>query len=158
MKVTTFKTLVFSLFVIMAFSCKKSKDEAPAPVVKTKTDLITTTTWKVDKIEVDLNKDGVGDGSAAAFVDACKLDNIYTFASNGTGSADEGTVKCNTGDPQSGPFTWAFKSNETILSGAFSFFTGDAPIKTLTETSFVFTFDDNFGTATSYRIIVSLKH
>lgn len=157
MKVTTFKTLVFALFVIMAFSCKKSKDEAP-PVVKTKTDLITTTSWKVQKLQADLNNDGTPETDVSGFTKACQLDNIYTFKSNGTGTTDESTTKCNSGDPQSGDFTWSFKSNETILSGNLGFFTGDGAIKTLNETNLVFSYDDNFGTAVTYKVFVTLQH
>jgi hypothetical protein len=157
MKPAVLKILVYSFLFAAAASCSKSKaDNTTQP--KSKTTLLTQTSWKVQSVALDQNKDGIADGDATGYILPCKLDNIYTFKTDGSGTMDEAAAKCNDTDPQTQPFTWLFKNTETMLSGSFSFSNGDATIVTLNETNLVVTYDDNFGTQTTYHIIATLKH
>ena len=139
--------------LVAVFSCKKSSDSSS----KSKTTLATQSSWKIQSVGVDANKDGTVDFDATSSLQACQLDNIYTLKSDGTGTADEGATKCVSTDPQTSALSWAFKSNETIISGNLGFFNGDGNISTLNETNFVLWRDSTYIGA-PVRIYVTLKH
>jgi len=154
MKPAVLKILTFICLLVAAVSCSKSEPSAPvAP--KSKTILITQNTWKLQSVGIDANKDGVTETDVTGLVNTCKLDNTYTFKSDGTGTMDESTVKCNAADPQTQAFTWVFKSTETILSGTFSFTNGDATILSLNDTNMVVAYDDP---GTGSHLVATLKH
>jgi len=122
---------LLSLTIIMLSCSKDGDDNTPAP--KTKTQLITQSTWRFSAATV-------GGADVSAFLQACQKDNILTFASIGTGTVDEGPLKCNAGDPQTSPFTWNFLSNETQLFISTTLFTGGSStfnIVTLSETQLI---------------------
>ncbi len=126
-----FITFSLSLNLILLASCEKEKT-APA-VSKTKTQLVSQSTWKFSDA-------AVGGSDVSAFLQICQKDNILTFISTGTGNINEGTTKCNMADPQTNPFTWNFASNETVLHISTILFTGgssDFTIVTLSETHLV---------------------
>lgn len=51
-----------------------------------------------------------------AKMDECEKDNYFIFNSDGTGTTDEGTTKCNSSDPQTEKSgNWALLSNNTKL-------------------------------------------
>jgi hypothetical protein len=154
MKPAVLKILTFSFLFISAISCKKSDTDTTVPP-KSKTILITQSAWKVQSVALDANKDGVADSDVTALISACKLDNVYTFKTDGTGIMDEATAKCVGTDPQTQPFTWVFKTTETILSGTFTFTNSDATIVSMDDTTLVVAYDD---TATASHIIATLKH
>jgi Lipocalin-like domain len=123
--------IILSCLMIANTGCSKDDDDNPAP--KTKTELITTGTWKFSDAKVN----GV---SVAAFLQTCQKDNILTFLAAGTGTAAEGASKCSASDPDSAPFTWIFETNETVLFVSTPFFTGGSStftIVSLTETQLV---------------------
>ncbi len=158
MKPAVFKVLAFTLLLfISAASCKKSGSGPDTPA-KSKTILLTQASWKIQSVGIDADKNGVAETDVTSSLQACQIDNIYTFKTDGTGTIDEGAVKCSAGDPQTKPFNWVFKNNETVLNGSFGFTNGDATILSLNETNLVVTYDDNLGTATSYHILATLKH
>ena len=125
------------LFVLIAAnffiysSCNKS--DPPAPTPKTKTQLMTQSSWKF--------KGATANGAdASGYLQACQKDNIYTFVAAGTGTTDEGLTKCNAGDPQTTPLTWSFMSNETILHINAALFTNtsnDFTLISLSDTELV---------------------
>jgi hypothetical protein len=119
-------TLLVFLFVT---SCSKSNSST----AKTKTELLTQSSWKFSNAKVS-------GADVSAFLQACQKDNILVFATAGTGTLDEGATKCNSSDPQSNPFTWNFASNETVLHVSTVLFTGgssDFDIVSLTDAQLV---------------------
>ena len=119
----------FAFFALATPACKKHS----TPAQKTKTELITQSPWKFDNAKVN-------GADVSAFLQTCQKDNILFFVDNGTGTVDEGTTKCNGGDPQTTGFTWTFLSAETVLHVSATFFTGgsgDITLITLTETQLV---------------------
>ena len=122
-------TSVFIVCFVAALSvltgCGKDKKD---PDPKTKTELITTSTWKFSGATV-------GGSDASTFLQTCQKDNVMTFAAAGTGIVDEGATKCNGGDAQSNPFTWNFQSSETILFVSNPLFTGGSSTFTLVSLS-----------------------
>jgi hypothetical protein len=112
-------------FALLFTSCEKET------TVKTKTELISQSTWKFDHA----TSSGF---DVSSLINACIKDNIITFSSNGSGTTDEGPTKCNAGDPQTQNFTWNFITNETVLNVNAAIFAGQSgnfTILALTETS-----------------------
>jgi hypothetical protein len=119
--------ICFSAALLLLTSCEKEKDNTPAP--KTKTELLTTGSWKFSNATV-------GGTNVNALLQTCQKDNIMTFVAVGlTGTLDEGLTKCNAGDPQTNPFTWSFTSGETILNISTPLFTGGSSTFTLVSLS-----------------------
>jgi len=107
--------LSFAGFVIF-ISCKKDKeDNAP----KTKTELITTGTWKLTAYTSTPAYDWYGNGVFAtdilAALDPCEADGFDTYKINGILEINEGALKCNPMDPQTFTATWAFTDNENKI-------------------------------------------
>ncbi len=145
MKPTILKiAIALILFSAALQACKKSSSPA-----KTKTDLLTQTTWKFSAATV-------GGSDVSAFLQSCQKDNILTFQSSGNGSVDEGPSKCNSGDPQTNPFTWAFQSSETMLHISTVLFTGgssDFTLVSLTETQLVVSQDITISGSTQNAVV-----
>lgn len=137
MKVLSFFTFLGSLLVLG--SCQK--DGSSSNTAKTKTELITSSSWKYNDAKIDTDNNGTGDVSLpAGFIEPCQTDNKITFTSNGAGTVDEGPTKCDAADPQSIPFTWSFTNNETTInfsSALFAGIGGDFKIISLTETDLI---------------------
>ena len=113
-------------------SCGKDNDE---PSSKSKTELLTAQVWKISTVGLDIDKNGTVDFPYP--LEDCEKDDEFSFKTNGTGIADQGSSKCDEADPQTTEFTWAFKSNETILNVSIpnSLLTGDMIIKTLNSST-----------------------
>ena len=154
MKPAVLKILTFCLLLISAASCKKS-DTGSAVVPKTKTILLTQNAWKIQSVGLDANKDGIAETDVTVLIQACKLDNTYSFKTDGTGTADEGATKCVSTDPQTKAFTWVFKNNESVLSGTFSFTSSDATIISMDDNKLVVAYDD---VSTSSHLVATLQH
>lgn len=137
MKALSFLAFLSSLLVLGG--CQKDDSSQPDP--KTKTELITSSTWKYNDAKVDQDNDGKGDADIPpGFVEACQLDNTLTFSSNGQGTVGEGATKCDPADPDTYPFTWSFASNETVInfsSPVFAGIGGDFKIVSLSETELI---------------------
>lgn len=136
---------VLVLSLILVTGCNKDDDDTPA---KTKTELLTASTWKYSSVTTS----GV---DASALFEDCELDNTFTFATAGTGVADEGATKCDSGDPQTQSFTWGLVSSETILHLSSELYEGtgnDLTITTLSSTQLVVTFVIDLGTPTTFVV------
>lgn len=151
------KHIVLAAFVcFLAFSfaaCKKSKS-------KSRTDLITQSSWKYQDAGLDVNRDGTVDAPIpAGFLQACDLDNTITFKSDGTGTADEGTLKCDPSSPQTSTFTWTFKDNEqviTLSNALFGGLNGEVKVKTINDSQLELHKEVNMTAIVN--VIVFLKH
>ena len=150
MKKLILKTTAAVLLLSFAFSaCKKSSVH-----VKTNTELLTQSSWKFSSATVN-------GADASSYLQACQKDNVYTFAAAGTGNADEGPTKCNSGDPQTVAFTWNFATNETILHASTLFFSGgsnDFNIVTLSQTQLVVSFPYSPPVGPSLQMVVTFIH
>lgn len=113
-----FVTLGFAVIAVAA--CKKDSDnrEEPVPAVE----LITSTTWKIDTIGFDLNKNGEIDTEIPGGFEPCDLDNTITFATDSTGIYSEGALKCTESAPSTIPFTWHLKNDDKVI-----YIEGDLP-------------------------------
>jgi len=137
------KFTIFFLLAIVGFvSCKKDKDDH---VTKTKTELLTTGTWKYTACIVSPAYDYYGNGNPVtdifAIMQPCEKDDFEVFKTNGVWEYNEGPTKCDQSSPQivySEP--WSFTANETkVIVG-----TVECTILELTETTLKlrYTFED----------------
>ena len=111
------KLATFCLMSIVGFvSCKKDKDDTTA---KTKTELITTGSWKRTALTsnpaYDWNANGVFETNILNTMMPCEKDNFDTYKTNGVFETNEGATKCDPLDPQTWTVTWIFADNETKL-------------------------------------------
>jgi hypothetical protein len=122
-------TLCFGLFILLFTRC--GKDYTTPPVTKTKTQLISQSSWKFDHATAS----GTDISSS---VNACFKDNIATFTSSGSMTLDEGATVCS--PSYAGTYTWVFQSSETILHLNAPIFTGgsnDFTVVSVTEANLV---------------------
>jgi Lipocalin-like domain len=148
------QTLICCAFFASLLFTSCDKKTVDPPTSKTKTELLTTGTWKFSTATV-------GGADASSAIEACKKDNILTFVSNGTGSLDEGTTKCNSGDAQTNPFTWAFQSNETVIYVSTTLFTGGSNtfnVVSITETQLVVSQNVTIAPGITQNAVVTFIH
>ena len=115
------------LFLLPA--CQKDDDNPPA--TKTKTELISQSSWKFDHATASGT-------DISGSVNACFKDNIATFTPTASMTLDEGATVCS--PSYAGAYTWAFQSSETILHLNAPIFTGgsnDFTVVSVTETNLV---------------------
>jgi len=110
------QSIVLLLMITITLSCKKDNDE---PAAKTKTELITSGSWKrtafIANPAYDWNADGTFDTNLLNTMFPCEKDNFETYQTNGLVITDEGVTKCNPSDPQTWSVSWRFSNNETKL-------------------------------------------
>ena len=120
--------VVFSVSLLFFAACSKSDSKTS----KTKTDLITQGSWKFSSASA------AGYGDVSPLIPSCYKDNVYTFASSGSGSVNESTDVCS--PSTAGPFTWNFTNNESTLHISTTLFQGgssDFTVVSLTETNLI---------------------
>jgi len=109
-------------------SCQKDEKKpeptpapAPAPPPPTNTEKLTGKNFKITASTVDpaLNVNGTMITNYYAQMADCVKDDLYKFNSNLTATLDENALKCNANDPQTLSGTWAWNTNETILTITF---------------------------------------
>jgi hypothetical protein len=128
MKKVLLSVLSLAILSVVFVACNKDDDNNNTQ--KTKTQLITQTSWKLSTVNA------AGFGDVTAQIPACYKDNIYTFASNGSGNVNESTTVCT--PSTAGAFTWSFLNNETTLHISTTLFQGgssDFSLVTLNETN-----------------------
>jgi hypothetical protein len=136
-------------------------DEDDMPSGSAKTQTLTQTAWKFDNAGLDANKDGTIDTDVSGQINACVKDNTVKFEPNGTGTSDEGATKCPSSPSQTVPFTWAFASNETVLTisgNAVAGLGGQFKILTLTDTKLSLSKDTTVPLVGNVALIANLKH
>ena len=142
-------------FAVTASNCKKDKTTP-----KTKTELVSSSSWKYESAGIDADNNGTGETPMPpGILLNCQTDNVLVFMPNGTGTVDEGSTKCNAGDPQIIPFTWSFTNSETVINFSAVVFAGvggDFKIITLTETQLVLS--KQLTVPIPITVVVTFKH
>lgn len=152
--------LTLSLTVVLS-SCKKDKDVAP----QTRTELLTNSNWKMTASTVSpevpiYNDEGniIGmSGDEYAQMEPCFKDDFTKFSTDYTVIFDEGATKCDASDPQTTSGTWAFKTNETILTVSEDGFTMDLKILEITQSTLKLQYSDTYDTET-YTYTITFSH
>ena len=113
-----FLQLLIPLFavVVIFISCKKDKKDN---ATKTKTELLTTGTWKFTAAVITPAYDYYGDGvmttNIFAIMKACEKDDFEIYKTNGIWEYHEGPTTCYPSNPQEFSDSWYFADNETKL-------------------------------------------
>ncbi|RYY94063.1 MAG: hypothetical protein EOO11_18625 [Chitinophagaceae bacterium] len=161
------KILIASLAATLLFAaCKKSNDDDGGAQPVTNTTRLSATPWVYKSAGFDMDRNGTIDQDLpAGTMTPCRLDNQYIFAAGGTGTMNEGATKCNAGDPQTAPFTWAFANNETSIDlGGTALFGlgGRFKVWALNDTLLSMARDSTITVPplppTSISILINLKH
>ncbi|MDI3322299.1 hypothetical protein [Pinibacter soli] len=113
----TKKAAIVMLSVAAMTGCKKDDSKTSN---KSKTELLTTGSWKQTSIyfspAVDWDGDGHKENEVINLYSPCDRDDLMTFKTNGTVVNDEGASKCDPSDPQVIETThWKFADNETKI-------------------------------------------
>src|SRR5688500_4121499 len=118
--------LYFSLLLTALSFNSCSKDDNDDNNSGNASALITASSWKYSDSGLDMNSDGIKEASLPPgfTLSACETDNTITFKSDNTGWIDEGPTKCNATNPQTVPFTWTLKNNNTEISFSTALFAG----------------------------------
>lgn len=110
--------LLLAAACTLTFTACNNDDEDPKT---TKTNLLTSGSWKVSTSTVspaiDINGDGTTETDLTPFIKACTKDDVTNYKADKTYTEEEGATKCNPNDPQvftTG--TWTFTDNETKLT------------------------------------------
>jgi hypothetical protein len=147
-------TSLFVAIAFISFSCNKDNNN---PTQKTKTELLVQGTWKFKGATAN----GVDISNQNPPFSACVKDNILTFSANGSGNVNEGATKCNAGDPNDNPFTWAWMNNETMLHISTTLFSGgsnDFTLESISETELVVSQGYTPVAGPTYNIKISFQH
>jgi len=141
-------------FIASVFILSSCQKEDIIQVPKTKTQLLTQSSWKF--------KNAFASGTdISASLQACQKDNILIFATALTGTLDEGALKCNVADPQTASLTWSFLSGETVLRVSVPLFSGtgnDFTLVSLTETELVVSILYTPPVGPSIPITITFQH
>jgi hypothetical protein len=153
------KVLATALIGLLVISSGCSKDENDAP---TKSEQLTAKPWKFSTAGVDANNDGTIDTPLPANTfEPCELDNLYIFNADGTGSADEGPLKCEDTDPQTAPFGWSLSSDQsqiTFTGGGVQGIDGTVKLITLNDSKLAMSQAVDIGLPIPVTVVVELVH
>jgi hypothetical protein len=156
MKILSSLLLLAGLSACLLSACKKDDSDSEP----NKKDNITAKPWVHESSGVDIDGNNTIDLPLSANVPACVLDNVLTFKTDGTATADESATKCDAADPQTTGFNWSFADNEeslVISNYVFAPLNGKFKIKTLTSTNLSVSKDTSVS-GLNASIIVNLKH
>lgn len=164
--------LFVAAFTLLFYvACKKSSttdnnnnntttNPPPPPPPPTHTQLVTAHPWKYNSGKVH-----TAFGDTTLPIQACRIDNSYTFVPGGTGTMDEGATKCASTDPQTSPFTWSLSQPDSMtitLNGAAFFGVGGSfKIVTLNDTLFTLSKDTTItysGFPIAATATINMKH
>jgi hypothetical protein len=145
----------------IVFSCNKDDDDKKDDL-STKTQLMTSATWKYDTAAIDADKNGTPDQALpAGTIENCEKDNVITFKSDSTGTLNEGATKCDPTDPQTTSFKWWFKDNGAVLYSPdpiFGGLSGDVKVIELSATKLRVTKEVTVAPTFTVNIVLDLKH
>jgi hypothetical protein len=152
-----FATALMGLLIVSA-GCQKDDDNK----TPTKTDQLTAKPWKYSTAGVDANNDGTIDTPLPSNTfEPCELDNLYTFKSDGTGTADEGPLKCEDTDPQTSSFGWSLSSDQSQIiftGGGVQGIDGAVKLITLNDSKLAMSQSVDIGLPIPVTVVVELVH
>ena len=105
------KTSLFIALALFLFASCNKKDK-----VMSKTDILTSGTWKITALVEDNDGNGSYETDVYALLQPCTKDDYYTFRSGGQLEMNEGPSKCDPADPQTDNVNWQFTNNETKIN------------------------------------------
>lgn len=117
--------------------------------------LLTSNPWKYE--QAGFFTDGQDQDASFDALDpriaGCEKDDRIVFRTDGTGSLEEGKVKCKAAGPENLPFVWSFQNNDSTIYFQDRYY----KVKTLTNQRLVLYSDQNLGAIHS-RYTIVMKH
>ena len=107
------RLILFISFSLFFLQCNKNDEPATPADLLIGNWGITADTWSP---AYDLLGNGQKITDAYALMEACEKDNIFIFKASNVGELNEGNTKCDPADPQSVPFSYLLKTNNTQLN------------------------------------------
>jgi hypothetical protein len=104
---------ISAIFLFLLFAACSKKDKV---AVASKTELLTSGSWKPSAVVLDDDGNGSYETDVYAGFSDCFKDNYWTFKTNGALELNEGPTKCDPIDPQIEAGTWRLTQNETHLA------------------------------------------
>ena len=114
--------------------------------------LLTHTPWKYEQAGFASNQDGIFDALDPQIA-GCDRDDQIIFRPDGTGSLEQGLIKCKVSDPASLPFAWSFQDNDRTIYFQNQYYR----VRKLTSDRFEIYADQQLGRI-STRYIIIFKH
>jgi hypothetical protein len=102
------KKIFIPALAILLIACNKS-DKTP-----TRTQLLTSGSWKMTDYGIDFNKNGILETLESAIRD-CDKDDQFTFINGGSLRQSTGIIKCAPPEPDTHTGEWALLSSDTQL-------------------------------------------
>lgn len=150
-------TYLFAVLFSVAFvSCDKKDDDKET----SKTELITSTSWKYENAGIDNDRNGTIELNVDSQIPTCLKDNVITFAVGGTGTVAESTNVC-PGAAASTAITWSFSNNEQTLTlggGGIAGISGSFKLLALNTTTLSLGRDTTVPVFGNVQLIINLKH
>jgi hypothetical protein len=152
MKKVLLSIMSLAILPVVFVACNKDDDNNNNQ--KTKTQLITQSSWKFQSATAN----SIDISNQDPPFSACRKDNIITFATGGTGTVSEGATSCT--PAENATFTWNFTNNETGLHMSAALFPNaptDFTIVSLTETELKVSFPYTISSVT-VTVIATFIH
>jgi hypothetical protein len=111
------RTLLLVFLCAGFYSCKKDKDDDPAPAPLTKTQLLCSKKWKIQT--ATRSSASIGTENLKDNWETYEFDDTYLFKTNEEVIMDEGSMKEDPSAPQTKTGFWSFEHNETDLTVFF---------------------------------------
>ncbi len=138
-KTNNMRSIVLYSLVSLSLLVGCSKKDSPAPVVKTKTQLLTEKDWILVSHQEKLSSSSNYTDITNQYL-SCVLDNRHVFYISGVFEENEGAVRCS-GNPQvveTG--TWSFLQNETKIRFVVPSGSINTTIETLSPATLIITY------------------
>jgi hypothetical protein len=111
--------------------------------------LLTHAPWKYEKAGFGSEDNGVFDALDPRIA-GCEKDNSVIFRMDGSGTLQEGAIKCKLSDPDSLPFMWSFQNNDSTIYFQDQYY----KVQVLNDDRLVIYADQNLGGVTTRYTIV----
>jgi hypothetical protein len=144
--------LIMAVCVVSVVSCKKN--DSPS-----NTDLLVQSSWKLDAMGLDLDRNGTAETALPQTLPSCQLDNTYTFSKDGTGVVTDAGVVCGAPYPAQVPFTWSLSGNQ-LTANIPTLPVGTVTLNSITSTSMVLWKDTTIVGVPNppTRVVITFKH
>jgi len=118
-------------------------------------ELLTGTPWKYEQagFATDDQEEETSFDALDPRIAGCEKDDRIVFRTDGTGTLEEGKVKCRASGPESLPFVWSFQNNDSTIYFQDRYY----KVRTLTDSRLVLYSDQKLGT-TNTRYTIVMKH
>jgi hypothetical protein len=114
--------------------------------------LLTHSPWKYERAGFGSDDGGIFNALDPRIA-GCEMDNTIIFRMDGSGTLQEGAIKCKLSDPDSLPFMWSFQNNDSTIYFQDQYY----KVQVLNNDRLVIYADQNLG-GVNTRYTIVLRH